>query len=111
MSIDEHRKQMSENRSTLYYYFKEQGLPLRYTKIGKGRYRVFQTHPDWETGYLIINEVRITDFQAVILFTNELVVRFGVYDNQQINIPYKIIKSIEVKGDLNIGYHGIHLNK
>ena len=106
------KRLMSQNRSTLYeYFYKELGLPIRHMKIGKGTYKVFLCHEDWDIGYLLINDVRITDFQAVILFTNELVVRFDVHEDRQINIPYKVIDYIEAKGDLKIGYNGIHLNE
>jgi len=108
----EHKKQMSQNRSTLYqYFYHELGLPIRHMKIGRGTYKVFLSHDDWDKGYLLINDMRVTDFQAVILFTNELVVRFNVSEDMQINIPYKSIKYIEAKGDLNLGYQGIHLNE
>lgn len=106
-----YKQQMSQNRSTLYHYFKDQELNMKMMKIGKGRYKVFQVPLEWDNSYLLINNMRITDFQAVILFTNELVVRFGIYDDMQINIPYRNIEYIEVSNDLDIGYEGIHVNK
>lgn len=102
---------MSQNRSTLYHFFKDNGFNMKSLKIGKGTYKVFQVPDDWEISYLMINEVRITDFHSVIIFTNELVVRFSLYDDCQINIPYSTIKYIEVKDSMYLGYHGLHMNK
>jgi len=103
---------MSRNRSTLYHYFTDCGLQMKTLKIGKGRYKVFIPPFKWDTIYLTINETRFTDFQAVILFTNELVVRFGnMYDNSQVNIPYRVIKTIELDNELDIGYEQLHLNE
>ena len=111
MSVTEYKEQMKQNRSTLYHYFKDTGLDMKMLKIGKGVYKVFQVPYDWEMGYLTINSMRITDFQAVILFTNELVVRFSTYEDVQINIPYKSIEYIKVEDGIHIGYQGLHLNK
>ena len=111
MSIKEYREQMRQNRSTLYYYFKDTELMMKMLKIGKGTYKVFQVPYNWETSYLLINNMRFTDFQAVILFSNELVVRFSQFDDCQVNIPYKDIKYIAVSNDLDIGYRELHLNK
>ena len=110
MSIKEFKEEMRQNRSTLYYYFKDTDLELRMLKIGKGTYKVFKVPFEWESSYLLINNVRITDFQSVILFTNELVVRFSTYEDMQINIPYKEIKYIAVSNDMDIGYRELHMN-
>ena len=100
------------NRSTIFEFLRnDTDLELRYTKIGKGNYPVLRVPYDWEHSYLLINKVRITDFQAVILFSNELVVRFSVYDNWQINIPYREIDYFEVKEDMDIGYSYLHDGK
>lgn len=111
MSMKEHKELMSKNRNTLYHFFKDQDFPMRMMKIGKGTYKVFQTPYKWDNSYLRINDTLITDFDSVILFTNELVVRFDRYNNQQINIPYKSIRTISVTDDLHIGYQELHLNK
>lgn len=105
------KEEMAQNRSTLYYYFKDTELNMKMMKIGKGTYKVFQIPYDWDESYLLINDVRITDFQAVILFSNELVVRFSNYDNWQVNIPYRSIKTLSVTKDLNVGYQELYLNK
>ena len=84
---------------------------MKFLKIGKGTYKVFQVPYRWDQAFLMINDVRITDFQSVILYTNELVVRFSNYDDWQINIPYKVIKTISVTNDLDVGYQQLHLNK
>ena len=102
---------MSQNRSTLYHFFKDNGFQMKSLKIGKGVYKVFQVPYDWEMAYLMINDVRITDFESVIIFTNELVVRFNQFEDWQINIPYATIQYIEVSNDLDLGYHGLHMNK
>ena len=101
----------ANNRSTLYHYFHyDTPLELRFIKRGKGRYKVFKIPDEWEGhSYLLINDVRIKDFQAVIIYTNELVVRFGKTLDCQINIPYKVIKYIEVLDSMMIPYEGVHL--
>ena len=110
--MKEYREEMSQNRSTLYYYFKNAGMIHKSLKIGKGVYKVFIPDYKWENVYLTINGVRFTDFQSVILFTNELVVRFGnIYENNQVNIPYRLIKTIQLDNELDIGYEELHLNK
>lgn len=111
MSIEEHRQMVSQNRNSLYHFFKEQEFDMRMMKIGKGTYKVFRVPYKWDSAYLLINDVRITDFDSVIIFSNELVVRFDKFTNQQINIPYKSIKTISVTDDLDLGYHELHLNK
>ena len=111
MSIKEYRELMSQNRSTLYHFFKDTGFHMKMLKIGKGTYKVFQVPYTWDHSYLLINDIRITDFDSVILFSNELVVRFSHYDDWQVNIPYKSIKTISVSENLNIGYQQLHLNK
>ena len=101
--MKEYRKQMSQNRSTLYHFFKDK-LDLKYMKIGKGSYKVFRVPYDWESSFLKINDIRITDFQSVILYSNELVIRFSTFDDWQVNIPYRVIKTISLSKDLDIGY-------
>lgn len=105
------KEEMAHNRSTLYDFFNNSELFYSYTMINKRKYTVFQIPYIWENSYLMINDMRITDFQSVILFTNELVVRFSKYDDWQINIPYKSIKTIGVTNDLELGYQQLHLNK
>lgn len=107
----EDKEKIIQNRSTIYQFFKETELYFAYTEISNRKYKVFQIPYKWDKSYLMINDMRITDFQSVILFTNELVVRFSKYDDWQINIPYKSIKSIAVAEDLNLGYRELHLNK
>lgn len=109
--ILEYREMMSHNRSTLYHYFKDK-LNKHSLKIGKGVYKVFTPPHKWETAYLTIDDIRFTDFQAIILFTNELVVRYGnMYENSQVNIPYRIINTIQLDNELDIGYEELYLNK
>ena len=102
----------SVNRSTLYHYLQyDTDLVLRYMKKGRGTFKVFTVPEDedeWEKSYILINNWRITDFQALVLYTNELVVRFGRYDNCQVNIPYKDIEYIEVHEELDIGYTALY---
>lgn len=109
--LQDYRERMSYNRSSLYHFFMDLDFPLKHIKIGKGTYKVFQTPYKWDDSYLLINDIRITDFSSVILFTNELVVRFDNYNNWQVNIPYKSIKTISATPDLDIGYQELHLNK
>lgn len=93
------------NRSTIYEFLRnDTDLMLRYRKIGKGNYPVLVAPYKWETPILMVNNWRITDFQAVMLFSNEFVVRFGTTIDAQINIPYKDIDYIEVHEDMDIGY-------
>lgn len=110
--LKKYKEQMSQNRSTLYNYFKDK-MEWKTLKIGKGVYKVFIPDYKWDSVYLTINDdIRFTDFQSIILFTNELVVRYGnIYDNSQVNIPYKLIKTIELDNDLYLGYEKLHLNK
>jgi hypothetical protein len=87
---------------------KEVEMPLRYWNIGKGSYPVFLPPYKWDTCYMLVNGWRFKDFQAVILFSNELVVRFDRYSDQQVNIPYRDIESFEVFEDIEIGYERLH---
>lgn len=106
----EYKKWVSQNRNTLYHYFTDAGLPMKSLKIGKGVYKVFQVPYDWDEVHMVINDIRFTDFQAIILFTNELVVRYGsIYDNCQVNIPYRSIERIKIYSELHIGYEELHL--
>ncbi|WP_458456495.1 hypothetical protein [Methanobrevibacter sp.] len=100
------------NRSTIYEFLrKDTELELRFWKIGKGNYPVMKVPYNWEHSYLIINNTRFTDYEALVLFSNELVVRFNTYNEMQVNIPYKDIEYIEVKEFLDIGYMGLHEGK
>lgn len=108
--MNEYKQLMAKNRNTLYHFFKDNEFQLRFTKIGKGSYKVFIPPYDWDSSYLLINDVRITDFEAVILFTNELVVRFDTFTNRQINIPYRIIEKIGVTDEVALGYQELHMN-
>lgn len=99
------------NRSTLYDYLKNTDLELRFTEHNGRRYKVFRIPYKWDESYLMINDVRITNFEAIILYTNEIVIRFMMYGDCQINIPYKEIHYIEVSNDMDLGYHGLRLNK
>lgn len=106
------KKQNSINRSTLYDYLQHHtDLVLRYMKKGRGTYKVFTIPEEWEKSYLLIDDWRITDFQALVIYTNELVVRFGRYNNSQINIPYTSIDSLEVREKYDIPYEKVYLNK
>ena len=105
------QERLSHNRNTLYHYLKDCGMQMKFLKIGKGTYKVFIPDYKWDTVYLTINSVRFTDFQALILFSNELVVRFSTYDTCQVNIPYRVIRTIQIDNDLDIGYEELHLNK
>ena len=111
MSLKDYKDQMSHNRSTLYYYFKGTGMIHKRLKIGKGVYKVFVPDYKWDSVYLTVNGVRFTDFHSLIMFTNELVVRYGINDTSQVNIPYRLIKDIQIDNDLDIGYEELHLNK
>ena len=100
------------NRSTIYdFLVKETDLKYTFTYISGGKYVVFPVPYDWDHSYLMINSMRVTDFQSIILFTNELVVRFDVRGTEQINIPYKDIEYLEVMEDMDIHYIGLHEGK
>lgn len=97
------------NRSTIYEFLRnDTPLELKFTKIGKGSYPVLAVPFKWEESFLLINGMRFTNFQAVMLFSNELVVRFMMYGDCQVNIPYKDIEYIEVCDELNVGYMALH---
>ena len=99
------------NRSTIYEFLrKDTDLELRFSKIGKGSYPVLRIPYKWDTSFLQINDIRITDFQAIMLFSKDLVVRFDIYNNYQINIPYTMIEYIEVTSDeyMEVGYMALH---
>lgn len=97
------------NRSTIFEHLRnDTGMELRYTKIGTGSYPVMVVPLMWEGSFLLINSMTFTDFQSVILFSNELVVRFGIYDDMQVNIPYKDIEYFEVRENMHIGYLALH---
>ena len=97
------------NRSTIFEYLKEDtDLELKYTRIGTGSYPVMAVPLMWDSSYLLINSMRFTEFQSVILFSNELVVRFSIYSDMQVNIPYRDIEYLEVREDMDIGYMALH---
>jgi len=97
------------NRSTIYEFLrKDSPLELRFTKIGKGNYPVMIVPYKWDESYLLINSMRFTNFQAIILFSNEIAVRFMMYGDCQVNIPYRDIEYIEVCEDLEVGYMALH---
>lgn len=100
------------NRSTIYEYLRnDTELNLKFLKLGKGNYPVLQVPYKWEMSFLLINSIRITDFHSVILYSNELVIRFSPFDDWQVNIPYKDIDYIEVREFLDIGYLGLYEGK
>lgn len=100
------------NRSTIYEFLrKDTDLELKFTKIGTGSYPVLAVPLLWDGSYLLINSMRFTEFQAIILFSNELVVRFGIYSDMQVNIPYRDIEFLEVREDMDIGYMALHDGK
>ncbi len=100
------------NRSTIYDYLrKDVPMEFRYWKIGKGQYPVLIPPYKWDRTYLLVNGSRFTDIQALVLFSEELVVRFDKYTDQQVNIPYKDIEYIEVCEDLDIGYEALWQDK
>lgn len=97
------------NRSTIYEFLrKETPLELRFRKIGKGNYPVLQVPYKWDSSFLYINSMRVTDFQAIMLFSNELVVRFMIGGDCQLNIPYKDIDYIRIYNDEDIGYQELY---
>ena len=97
------------NRSTIYEHLrKDTKLNIKFLKLGKGSYPVFQVPYDWEMSFLLINSIRVTDFHSLILYSSDLVVRFNPFDDWQINIPYKDIEYFEVREFLNIGYMGLY---
>lgn len=108
-TLKETKEKQSYNRSTLYHYFKDCGMQMRFTNINNRRYKVFIPDYKWEDTYLTINGFRFANFQSIIIFTNELVIRYNMSDNIQVNIPYKLIESIQLDNDLDIGYEEIHL--
>lgn len=94
------------NRSTIYdFLLHDSGLEQRYWKIRHGNYPVFIAPYRWEHSYLLVDGVRFSDFEVLILFSNELVVKFDTANNnRQVNIPYKLIDCIEVREHIDIGY-------
>ena len=99
----------SMNRSTIYDYLtKDSGLKITWTYINDRKYMVFPVPYEWDNSFLLINSMRITDFQSIILFSYEMVVRFSTYGDTQINIPYKDIEYLEVLEDMDIRYMALH---
>lgn len=97
------------NRQIIYKYLSQDtDLVFQFTHIGKGKYMLFLVPYKWQSSFILLNNMRVTDFQSIILFSNELVIRFWVTDDAQINIPYKDIEYFEVREELNIGYIGLH---
>lgn len=100
------------NRNSIYQYLqKDTDLRFSLAHIGKGKYPIFLVPFEWETSFLLIDDIRITDFQSVILFSNEIAVRFWVNDDAQVNIKYKDIDYFEVRENMNIGYIGLKDDK
>lgn len=100
------------NRSTIYEYLdKDTDLKFSFTYQNNRKYMIFIMPYKWEHSFLLINSMRVTDFQSLILYSNELVVRFSKYDDWQINIPYKDIEYFEVREDMDIKYMGLHKDK
>lgn len=98
------------NRSTIYEYLRnDTELVLMFKKIGRGSYPILVAPYKWDEPCLLINNMRITDFDSIVLFSNELVVRFFQYANAQINIPYKDITYFEVCEDLDVRYIGLDM--
>lgn len=98
------------NRSTIFEYLRnDTGLELRYKKIGRGSYPILVAPYKWDEPCILLNTMRITDFDAIVLFSNELAIRFFQYSNAQINIPYKEINYIEVCEDLDVRYIGLDM--
>jgi len=100
------------NRSTIWEYLRnDTDLEMKFTKIGSGSYPVMAVPLMWDESYLLINSMRFTEFQSIILFSNELVVRYCIYGDMQVNIPYRDIEYIEVREDMDIGYMALHKGK
>jgi len=100
------------NRQTIYEYLnKDTDLTFSFAHHGKGKYPIFIVPYKWETSFILINNMRVTDFQSIILYSNELVVRFWVKDDCQVNIPYKDIEYFEVRENINVAYMGLHDDK
>ena len=100
------------NRSTIWEFLRKDSLlEQRFTKIGKGSYPVMVVPYKWDESYLLINGMRFTNFQSIILFSNEMAIRFMMYGDCQVNIPYKDIEFIEVRDFMDIGYQALHKDK
>lgn len=100
------------NRSTIYEFLRnDTNLELRFTKISKGKYPVLKVPDKWEESYLLINNMRITNFQSILLFSNEMAIRFMMYGDCQINIPYRDVEYLEVQEEMDIGYACLHQGK
>lgn len=100
------------NRQTIYdYLVKNTDLVFSFTRIGKGKYVIFIVPYAWDSSFLLLNDMRITNFQSIILFSNEIAVRFWVNDDAQINIKYKDIEYFEVREHMDIRYMGLHNNE
>ena len=55
------------NRSTIYEHLRnDTKLNIKFLKVGKGSYPVFQVPYDWEMSFLLINSIRVTDFHSLI---------------------------------------------
>lgn len=97
------------NRSTIYEFIRDETeLLIRKINISGGNYLIAIVPYEWEKAFIYINSMRVTEFQSIILFSNELVVRFAVKDDAQINIPYKDIESFEIRKNEDIGYMKLH---
>lgn len=100
------------NRSLIYDYLEhDTDMVFSKTQIGKGKYIVYQCPWKWDTSFLLINGMTFIEFDSLILFTNELVVKFDKYNDRQVNIPYKDIEYLEVREDMDIRFMALHENK
>lgn len=96
------------NRSTIYEYLRnDTEMNMVQEKHGRGMFPVLYIPWSWDYSFLHINNSKIMNFQKVILFSTELVVRFTNLDDWQINIPYADIDFISVVRDENVGYVGL----
>lgn len=97
------------NRSVIFHFLNDDSpLELRYAKVGNGSYPVFKVPDDWYHSILLLNDIVFIEFQAVMLFSSELVVRFDRFMDCQANIPYKSIKYLEVREYMNEEQKALH---
>lgn len=97
------------NRSVIFHFLNDESpLLKRYAKVGMGNFPVFKVPEEWYQSYLLVNDIVCTDFQAVMLFSSELVVRFDRHSDCQVNIPYSSIKYLEVREYMNEEQKALH---
>lgn len=100
------------NRSTIYEFLRDEtGLNIRTIQISGRKYIIAIVPYEWESSFLYVNNMRFTKFQSIILFSNEMAVRFEVYEDYQVNIPYRNIDSLEVREDEEVGYMKLYEGK